>query len=173
MTCASCVNKIETRVLKLQGVLKASVSLAMQSGQFDHDTHVIDVRTIADEIEKIGFETDLLTSTSEKRTMQYKEHKREIQKWRNAFLVSLLFGGPCMLAMLYFMVEMSLDNHQHMAMLMPGLSLENLILFVLSTPVFIIGGRHFFLKAYQALRHGTTNMDVLITMATTISYTYR
>ncbi|KAG5346117.1 ATP7A ATPase, partial [Acromyrmex charruanus] len=173
MTCASCVNKIESAVKRLPGIRSAMVALATQRGKFKYDVEKTGIRDIVECINKLGF-TAQLFSNRDKESRDYLDQKEEISKWRTAFLVSLIFGVPCMATMTYFMIVMSYGNktHEEMCCIVPGLSWENLLLLVFSTPVQFFGGWHFYVQAYKALKHCTTNMDVLISMTTTISYLY-
>ena len=63
------------------------------------------------------------------------------RKWRNSFFISLIFGLPAMVVMAYFMVEMAQPDYHHAdsCCIVPGLSLENLLLFLLATPVQVRG----------------------------------
>ncbi|XP_076467909.1 copper-transporting ATPase 1-like isoform X2 [Babylonia areolata] len=190
MTCSSCVHLIQSTLLKHPGVLTASVALATSSGRFTYDNEVCGPRDIISAIKDIGFEAHLLTD-DDKKAARY-DHREDIKRWRNSFLVSLIFGVPSFVVMMYFMFGYTGEeekgggggtanttakpargsDHKPQYMIVDGLSLENLLMFLLATPVQFIGGRYFYVQAYKALKHRATNMDVLVVLATTISYVY-
>jgi len=171
MTCSSCVFLIESNLMKVPGILKAGVALSTERGKIKYDPEKLGPRDIVEAINNLGFKAAIYNNEGK---IGMPDHKEDIQKWRNSFMISLVFGLPCMVIMMYYMVEMSNSEHDHSddCCVLPGLSLENLLLFLLSTPVQFIGGRHFYVQAWAAMRHGSTNMDVLVVLATTISYLY-
>ncbi|KAL3879473.1 hypothetical protein ACJMK2_031769 [Sinanodonta woodiana] len=64
------------------------------------------------------------------------------------------------------------NTHGWQIMIVPGLSVDNLIMCILSTPVQFFFGRYFYIQAWKAMKHKSANMDVLVVLATTISYIY-
>ncbi|XP_001363336.2 copper-transporting ATPase 1 isoform X1 [Monodelphis domestica] len=188
MTCASCVHKIESTLMKTRGIFYCSVALATNKAHIKYDPEVIGPRDVINIIQNLGFEASLVKKD---RSASHLDHKREIQQWKRAFLVSLFFCIPVMGLMIYMMI---MDHHltsthqhhnlsqeemasYHSAMflerqILPGLSVMNLLSFLLCIPVQFFGGWHFYIQAYKALRHKTANMDVLIVLATTIAFAY-
>ncbi|XP_070553756.1 copper-transporting ATPase 1-like isoform X2 [Ptychodera flava] len=171
MTCSSCVHGIESALMKEDAVSSASVALATSSAKVRYDADKIGPRDIVSLVTDMGFEVSV-TSDDPKNRAAHLDYKEEIKKWRTSFLVSLIFGIPTIVATFGFFFYYRRHPDEYSCCLLPGLSLENLILLVLCTPVQFFGGRYFYVGAYKALRHKTANMDVLIAMATTVAYVY-
>ncbi|KAJ8282213.1 hypothetical protein COCON_G00047320 [Conger conger] len=174
MTCASCVHNIETQLKKTKGILEASVALATSKADIKFDPEVLGARDIIRVIEGLGFGASLMKGEG---IGNHLDHQEEIRQWKNSFLFSLVFGVPVMGLMIYMMVMDSQHQAHGGSMppeqnLLPGLSTLNLAFFLLCTPVQVLGGRYFYIQAYRSLKHKTANMDVLIVLATTISYIY-
>ncbi|KAL8172965.1 UNVERIFIED_CONTAM: ATPase Cu transporting protein 7B [Gekko kuhli] len=171
MTCASCVHNIESRLAKTPGIFDASVVLATSKARVRFDPEVIGPRDIIKIIEGIGFQPSLLKKGPRDHSL---DHKEEIQQWKKSFLCSLVFGIPVLILMIYMLIP---DGQSHGSSvldqnLIPGLSILNLLFFVLCTLVQFLGGWYFYIQAYKSLKHKMANMDVLIVLATTIAYVY-
>lgn len=201
MTCSTCVNRIQNVMKKFPGVVSASVVLATNSGKFKYETMKTGPRSIIERINELGFRASMMNSESKANSLAI-AHDKAIKKWRNTFIISFLFGMPSMIAMFIFMIiipymhnsDMKMTNstmmmnhsdstmndetsvkafdHHQMYPVWRGLSLENLLMFIFCTPVQTFGAKYFYIQASKALKHGSTNMDVLIVLATTISYIY-
>lgn len=187
MTCASCVHKIESSLMKEKGIIYASVALATNKAHIKYDSEIIGPRDIIKLIENLGFEASLVKRD---RTASHLDHSKEIRQWKKSFLVSLIFCVPVMGMMMYMIImdyQMNVShqhnattedrNHYHSTMflerqLLPGLSIMNLLSFLFCVPVQFIGGRYFYIQAYKAVKHRSANMDVLIVLATSIAFTY-
>ncbi|XP_071990625.1 copper-transporting ATPase 2 isoform X2 [Engystomops pustulosus] len=171
MTCASCVHNIESRLMRMPGILQASVALATSKAQVKFDPEIVGPRDIIQVIEGIGFQASLPKRDPSAHNL---DHKEEIRQWRKSFLFSLIFGIPVICIMVYMLIAHN-DHHGPSPLdrnIIPGLSIMNLIFFILCTLVQSFGGWYFYVQAYKSLKHKAANMDVLIVLATTIAYIY-
>ncbi|XP_023573008.1 copper-transporting ATPase 2 isoform X2 [Octodon degus] len=171
MTCASCVHNIESKLTRTNGITYASVALATSKAHVKFDPEIIGPRDIVKIIEEIGFHASL---AQRRPNAHHLDHKMEIKQWRKSFLCSLVFGIPVMGLMIYMLIP-SHEPHEAMVLdhnIIPGLSILNLVFFILCTFVQFLGGWYFYVQAYKSLRHRSANMDVLIVLATSIAYVY-
>ncbi|KFZ55326.1 Copper-transporting ATPase 1, partial [Podiceps cristatus] len=183
MTCASCVHKIESTLMKTNGVLYCSVALATNKAHIKYDPEIIGPRDIIQVVKDLGFTTSLVKKD---RSASHLDHRQEIRQWKRSFVVSLVFCIPVMGLMIYMMVmdsqlsdahtrhNMSSEEmealHSSMVLeyqLLPGLSVMNFLSFLLCVPVQVSGN-----VTTRTLKHKTANMDVLIVLATSIAFVY-
>uniref|UniRef100_A0A914ED23 P-type Cu(+) transporter n=1 Tax=Acrobeloides nanus TaxID=290746 RepID=A0A914ED23_9BILA len=171
MSCASCVNTIETHVKALKGVANCIVALSTSTGTVEFSPTIVGPRDIIEQIQDLGYSAEFATKEDRLKKLDYEE---DIKKWRTSFLISLIFGIPVMLIMIYFhwirMSTMSPENQ--IPVFIKPLSLDNVLLFFVATPVQFFGGRYFYAQSWKAIRQCTLNMDVLVVLATSIAYLY-
>ncbi|VDN29576.1 unnamed protein product, partial [Gongylonema pulchrum] len=148
-----------------------SVSLATSVAKIEYTPAFVGPRDIIKVIEDLGYSAAVASHDEQLKRL---DHSAEVAKWRTALLVSLIFGIPVMAIMIYFhwFRHTSMHPEAQTPVFTAALSLDNLVLFLLCTPVQIFGGQYFYVQSWKALKHGTANMDVLIVLATTISYAY-
>ncbi len=77
MTCASCVSMIESTLLKRNGVIQVSVSLATLKAHICYQTDKIGPRDIMDFVRELGYEVEMADN---KNAREHVSHKSDIAK---------------------------------------------------------------------------------------------
>lgn len=175
MRCTRCSNKIEQNIKSMPGIKDIVIAVSLSKGRIDYDDKLIGSRDIVEAIKTLGFGVTLIDENTSV-DLLFKQQLIELRKWRNTFLMCLTFGLITMVLHLK-MLTMSdqnhdQDNHHNLQLILPGLSSMNLVMFLLATPTQIVGGYAFYKPAIAAIKHGRSNMDVLILFATSTGYSY-
>ncbi|MCX8473729.1 MAG: cation-translocating P-type ATPase [Sediminibacterium sp.] len=89
-------------------------------------------------------------------------HSTSILTQKNVFLISLILTLPFFFSMIY--------GHHHL--LGKNEFISKIVSFCLATPVFIFGLLYFGKSAYQSLKIGMANMNVLILLGAGVAYFY-
>ncbi|KQM11574.1 hypothetical protein AOA80_07610 [Methanomassiliicoccales archaeon RumEn M1] len=162
MACATCAQAIESSLMDLDGVYSASVNLATERVTVRYNPDSVTLPAIKAAIIDAGY--SILESETVDTEMAARERERKRQL---ALLVfSLALSVPIMLLMLGFDL-LGLGTAL-------GLSqqVQNLLLFVMATPVQFIAGYQFYVGTYRALLNRRANMDTLIAIGSSAAYIY-
>ena len=97
--------------------------------------------------------------------------QREISAWRNQFLFAMAFALPVFVTSMILMKIPAFHSYlRRIAFL--GISREELVCWVLATPVQFISGGRFYRESYHSVKSGKLGMSFLIAMGTTAAYIY-
>ncbi|HLL19158.1 MAG TPA: heavy metal translocating P-type ATPase, partial [Rubrivivax sp.] len=149
MTCASCVGRVEKALLKVPGVLSASVNLATERASIEALSTVA-VVTLKATVEKAGYAAEDLAVEPPAAVAQ------PLPTWWPV-AVSTALTLPLVAPMLLqlFGVDWMLDGWLQLA---------------LATPVQFWLGWRFYRAGYKAVRAGAGNMDLLVALGTSAAY---
>lgn len=160
MHCAACATRIENVLNKLDGVVQANVNLARERANVKFNSGEISVRDLIKTVEKAGYQAVLQTETGF--DQEEEKRKNEIHGLRNLLILSSVLTVP-----LVFSMVLELIAGVHSKVLM-----NPYVQLALTTPVQFIVGSRFYRGAYNALKGGGANMDVLVAMGTSAAYFY-
>jgi P-type Cu+ transporter len=162
MTCAACSTRVEKGLNKLEGVMKATVNLALETALIEYNPSQVTIPEIVKKVEKIGYEAKM----KEDRTVDQIDHReKEIEKQKGKFIFSLILSFPLLWAMVSHFEFTSF-------IYLPDMLMNPWVQLALATPVQFVVGKQFYVGAYKALRNKSANMDVLVALGTSAAYFY-
>ena len=178
MTCASCAMRIEKGLKKVPGVIDAHVNLATEQASVMYDPTQTNLEQMVQKVEAVGYKatpqvaslqqpaqktaTGAITETSGSSIVSIPQEderslrrQAEVIRKRNLLILGIVLTVPVVILSMFFMNRF------------PG---ENYLLLVLTTPVWAIVGWEFHRGAINSLRHGSANMDTLVSLGSTAAY---
>lgn len=161
MTCAACANRIEKKLNSLPGVFKANVNFALEKATVEYNPEEIRPADMKKAVVQLGYDAEEVRAVNPDRERE--ERQREIARQRTWLIVSGLLSLPLLFAMIAHLFSL----HWY-----PMVLINPVLQFVLATPVQFGAGWQFYRGAYNALKNGSANMDVLVAMGTSAAYLY-
>jgi Cu+-exporting ATPase len=147
MTCASCANRIERKLNKLEGV-SASVNYATERATVAYDPVAVAPEALVGAVESAGYRATLPTPEPQRAA---ETEPDETAPLRQRLIVSAVLSLPVLLVSM--IPALQFDNWQWLAL-------------TAATPVVLWGAWPFHRAAWVNLRHGSATMDTLISLGT-------
>lgn len=147
MTCASCANRIERKLNKLDGV-EASVNYATERATVDYDPDAVEPEQLLAAVEAAGYRATLPAATSTPGG-DASADADETAALRLRLLVSAALAIPVVL--LSMISPLQFESWQWLAL-------------QLATPVVVWGAWPFHRAAWANLKHGAATMDTLVSL---------
>jgi Cu+-exporting ATPase len=145
MTCASCANRIERKLNKLDGV-EATVNYATEKASVEFDPQVVEPEQLVAAVESAGYQAALPTSEI---TTTSDDEADETAPLRQRLIVSAALALPVLV--LSVVPALQFDNWQWLVL-------------QFASPVVLWGAWPLHRAAWQNLKHATATMDTLISV---------
>jgi len=163
MTCANCAGTVERTLRRTPGVVEAGVSFASERAMVRFDPGAVDPADLVRAVERAGYGA-ILVAEEELDAAEEEARAAEVAVQHRAFRVGVAFALPL------FVLSMARDfallgSWAHAPWV-------NWFMLALATPVQFYVGWGFYVGAWNALRNGAANMDVLVALGSTVAYVY-
>jgi Cu+-exporting ATPase len=153
MTCAACVAAVEKALERVPGVIEVSVNLATEKALVKYNPKLASILDLREAVRSQGYDV-----ADEEEVDIY---ERELEKAKQRMLRSWYFTIPIMIWMI---------PHMFLGITWPNHFIFNLGVTIFSAPAVFWVGWPTIKSAWASIKHGVSNMDVLIAMGTIIAW---
>ncbi len=155
MTCAACVNHVEKALREVDGVESSSVNLATERASVQYAESLANIEDLRSAIEDAGY--SMLGVAGDEEISGNPRQAADLRVKATfsiaiAALIMALMAIPAVRDILPFRLD--------------------ILLMAFATPVQFWAGKRFYDGAWSALRHGTSNMNTLIAVGTSVAFAY-
>jgi Cu+-exporting ATPase len=172
MTCASCQHHVEEALRSTAGVKSAHVDLIANRAQVDYDPLIATPAQLIEAIRAAGYDAVLPRADAP-------AHSSSDPLANGAGIKAystLIAGAAAMLLAMPLGTQMGSLDHALMR-IFPWLfalppNLLRWFLLILTAVLMAWAGRGIYLSAARGLRHGTTNMNTLVSLGTGVAFAY-
>ena len=155
MSCAACATRVGKTLDSIEGVEEAVVNYAMATVSVTYDEKLVTPQQMKDTLHEAGY--NLIIDAEESRPEEVEAKKLDAYRFlRLRAMVAVLLSLPVVVYGMFYM-------HAPYA---------NEIMWLFSTLVVFVCGGHFFLNAFNQLKHRAVNMDTLVALSTSIAYLF-
>ncbi|MCJ7531751.1 MAG: cation transporter, partial [Anaerolineales bacterium] len=154
---------LEKVLSNLEGVLSAQVNYATERARLRYVPTVISQSEIRHAVAAAGFEA--VETGGETEDAEAKARQAETAQQRHYLITGLIFTIPL------FLLAMASD-FSLLPMEWMDASWMKWLMFALATPVQFYVGWQYYTGAFNSLRNGSANMDVLVAMGSSAAYLY-
>jgi Cu+-exporting ATPase len=172
MTCASCQHHVEEALRATAGVESARVDLMAHRASVVFDPAIATPAQMVEAIRAAGY--DAVLPRAEAAT-EAPSNAHDAEAERKAY-ATLIAGAAAMLLAMPLSAKMGTLDHALMRLLpwlfaMPPEPLRWFLL-ILTAAMMAWAGRGIYLSALRGLRHGSTNMNTLVSLGTGVAFVY-
>jgi len=189
MTCAACQSFVQRTLEEQHGVKRATVNLMLATATVIYDPVMTSPETLAGVVGSTGYEASVALASESAAVQQQRqeaETAREYSSLKARALASMAAAAAAMAASMPLMSHTGPDPMLHwlamwldapFRLLVPWLysvppPALKWFLLVLTIAVMCWAGRRFYVKAWSALAHGTSDMNTLIALGTLAAFAY-
>ena len=151
MSCASCAQSVQKIIADVDGVISANVNFAINKLTLTYIPGKVNLAELSELVDAAGYTLDKNANTSASAVEE--DEEKEVNEARRRMIIAgvpaLIIATLMITNMFFFMIEFTLYTT---------------VVAILAFPVIFIAGSKTHKSSFNAVRHRSANMDVLVTL---------